>query len=157
MKKECRVRRARAFGQNFAVNYFFFWLVFFSFHLCVGLFFSVNLVFLDGFLFDLLYLSQYFLDDHFANAMTTDSRKHCSTQNGQIAEEKVINGRSNVCKRNKTTSSSQIILWKKFNDKKKLEYKQRKWRREKIHIEFEIRSWFALQDKSFFSHRHIRW
>lgn len=99
MKKECKVRRARAFGQFCCLLLCLFgWLVSCCFVL-------VNLVFLDGLLFDLFYLGQYFFGDNFPNTMTTESWEQCSRKNGQIAEEKVVNDRSDICKRDETTSS----------------------------------------------------
>lgn len=140
--------------------------VWFCFALCL----CVHLIFLDGLLFDLFYLGQYFVDDNFPNAMTTESWKQCSRQNGQIAEEKVINSRSNVCKRNKTTSSSQIIL-KMYRRKKSLEQNSRshththahmknssierkKNKQKSIKMHQKVIK-FALQDKSLCYHHHL--
>lgn len=79
----------------------------------------LHLIFLDGFFFDLLYLVQQFFDNNFANTVTAQTWEQCNTKNGQIAQQKVIYDWANVGERNKTTSSSQVVL--KRNKKTKSE------------------------------------
>lgn len=49
--------------------------------------------------------------------MTAETREHCTKQHQQITQEKVIKNWSNVGKRNKTTSGSQIVLWEEKREK----------------------------------------
>lgn len=77
--------------------------------------------FLDGLLFELFHLFQDFFDGNFADTVTAETREHCSPQNGQVAQQQIVDGRTNVSEYDECTSGTQIVLrnFSNNNDERK--------------------------------------
>lgn len=67
--------------------------------------------FFDGLFFELLHLIQDLLDDDFADAVAAQARKQGSAQDGQVAQQQIIDGRTDVGDDDACAGGTQVILW----------------------------------------------